>query len=100
MDAKAHTRPQITPEEALRSVVDRFSLKVTRAKELPSELGLRFLLQEETLERKYILDVAHAEEDPEILRCLDLHESDDLPEGMRVGSRHYDDLKNAGRPQE
>ena len=39
----------------------------------------------------------YREEEPEILRCLDLDESADLPEEMSVGSKSYDDIVRGER---
>ena len=40
----------------------------------------------------------YREEEPELLRCLDIDESEDLPDEMRVGSKSYDDIVDRRRP--
>jgi len=67
MTDQALTRPRITPEEALKIAVERFSVPVTVVESLPSERDQNFLLSEEVSGRRYVLKLAKADEDRAIL---------------------------------
>jgi len=60
-------RPRFSPEDALRIATDRFSVSVTHADSLPSERDQNFVLRDDGSGRKYVLKLAHAGEDPEVL---------------------------------
>jgi len=67
MDDQPHTRPQITPEEALRIAAERFTIPATLAEPLFSDRNQNFLLTEESSGRKFVLKLAHADEEQEVL---------------------------------
>jgi 4-aminobutyrate aminotransferase-like enzyme/Ser/Thr protein kinase RdoA (MazF antagonist)/murein DD-endopeptidase MepM/ murein hydrolase activator NlpD len=61
------TRPNFSPEEAVRIATERFSIPVTAAEELPSDRDQNFLLREESSDRRFVLRLAQTEELREVL---------------------------------
>ncbi len=57
------TRPRIPPNEALRIATGPFGIPVTRAELLPSDRDQNFLLTDDGSGRRFVLKVAHAEEE-------------------------------------
>ncbi|MFC1575568.1 aminotransferase class III-fold pyridoxal phosphate-dependent enzyme [Gemmatimonadota bacterium] len=67
MVSDPHIRPQIAPQHALRIASERFAIPATLAEPLSSDRDQNFILTEEASGRKYVLKLAHAGEDREIL---------------------------------
>lgn len=61
------TRPRLTPDEAIAIVAERFALPVDRAEPLPSDRDQNFLVSETASDRKYVLKLAHAGEQRDVL---------------------------------
>ncbi len=60
-------RPQLSPDEALSTARDRFGVSVDGAHPLPSDRDQNFLLSEAASGRSYVLKLAHAREEREVL---------------------------------
>jgi 4-aminobutyrate aminotransferase-like enzyme/Ser/Thr protein kinase RdoA (MazF antagonist)/murein DD-endopeptidase MepM/ murein hydrolase activator NlpD len=67
MVRETYIRPDLSRDRALSVARNRFGISVTETRPLPSDRDQNFLLTDTDSDRRYVLKVSHAAEDPEVL---------------------------------
>ncbi|MFH1764385.1 MAG: aminotransferase class III-fold pyridoxal phosphate-dependent enzyme [Gemmatimonadota bacterium] len=67
MQNDSKTRPDFSPDQALRIAESHFGVSATKAGSLPSDRDQNFVLTDEETGRKFVLKLSQTEENPQVL---------------------------------